>query len=653
MLHQFLRYVVVGGIAFAVDFGSLYLLTELAGIHYLVSALIAFVLGLIVNYLLSKSWVFDRRSMNDAATEFLVFAAIGVVGLGLNEMILWILSGKMHIHYMAGKAVSAGIVLVWNFGARRRALFSSRPLPCGLHGLLMASRASALLAIVAAAFLVFCLAVQGSTGAWPAGFDSYPDEASHFVGAVMIHDWLLSVRWLEPVAFARDYYDHFPFFAVGYWPPAFHLLTGILFLVAGVGRIQALLVPAIFAAGTAWLIFLLVRPRAGLLAASCAGALYLSLPAVQRAMCAVMVDHMTTFLCLAAGVCLLRYLKAPGFWNAALFAIASAGAILSKYSGAYLVVLPMAAILALRRNRLLREPSFVAQPFLIALLVGPWLLLSSRLAFYGLPDQRAQFTANRALSFVAEAFGVFPPPLMVVVILGLIALLALPRFWREDLVVTALLCAGHLALLALSPVGPEKRYLLAPAACLLVLSFAGWTALLSFLPVRFASAVPILAGLTASFAVVHFGQYERPRQNQIRPVVEFVLKNEAWTGARILMPPDMEGPFIAEFLSLKPAERSYYLVRPSKLLASMDWFGERYSSLFRTTEEQLEYFRNRPVNLVISHECSATPPRPHESMLRDMLRSNPSIFRDVATFGSIGAGSCPWIVSRYAPDVSR
>jgi putative flippase GtrA len=55
--------------------------------------------------------------------EFAVFAGIGVVGLGLNELIIWFASEKIHFHYMAAKALSAAILLIWNFGARKSVLF--------------------------------------------------------------------------------------------------------------------------------------------------------------------------------------------------------------------------------------------------------------------------------------------------------------------------------------------------------------------------------------------------------------------------------------------------------------------------------------------------------------------------------------------------
>ena len=57
---QLFRYTFVGGVAFIFDFGSLFILTEYIKIYYLVSAAIAFIIGLTINYLLSISWVFSN-----------------------------------------------------------------------------------------------------------------------------------------------------------------------------------------------------------------------------------------------------------------------------------------------------------------------------------------------------------------------------------------------------------------------------------------------------------------------------------------------------------------------------------------------------------------------------------------------------------------
>ena len=62
LLIQFVRYFFVGGFAFIIDFGLLYILTEYAGLHYLLSATLSFIAGLVVNYIISCIWVFNNWS---------------------------------------------------------------------------------------------------------------------------------------------------------------------------------------------------------------------------------------------------------------------------------------------------------------------------------------------------------------------------------------------------------------------------------------------------------------------------------------------------------------------------------------------------------------------------------------------------------------
>lgn len=120
---QLFRYGFVGGVAFVVDYGTLYSCTEFLSLHHLVSAAIAFLLGLIVNYLLSTSWVFASRGKVNRFVEFVVFAIIGIVGLALNELIIYIGTDLCSLHYMLSKLISTAIVFFWNFFARKLALF--------------------------------------------------------------------------------------------------------------------------------------------------------------------------------------------------------------------------------------------------------------------------------------------------------------------------------------------------------------------------------------------------------------------------------------------------------------------------------------------------------------------------------------------------
>jgi len=120
---QLIRYTIVGGFAFLIDFGTLYILTEFAHLHYLLSAGIAFILGLLTNYFLSIRWVFDTRIVRDKKLEFIIFAVIGLIGLGLNELFLWIFTDLLDIYYLGSKVLTAILVYLWNFFARKRILF--------------------------------------------------------------------------------------------------------------------------------------------------------------------------------------------------------------------------------------------------------------------------------------------------------------------------------------------------------------------------------------------------------------------------------------------------------------------------------------------------------------------------------------------------
>lgn len=114
---QLFRYIFVGGFSAFVDIGSLFVFTSIFHVHYLVSAFLAFILGTIVNYLLSVLWIFE--STGKRKTEIALFTMIGFGGLLLNEIILWVAVEKVGLFYLLGKFVSVLIVLGWSFSLRR------------------------------------------------------------------------------------------------------------------------------------------------------------------------------------------------------------------------------------------------------------------------------------------------------------------------------------------------------------------------------------------------------------------------------------------------------------------------------------------------------------------------------------------------------
>jgi len=120
---QLFRYTLVGGTAYLVDFSSLFFITEFLNVHYLLSAAVGFLLGLIVNYTFSIFWVFSRRKIKKKGCEFGIFALIGIIGLGFNELSIWFFTEYFYFHYLASKIIATGFILLWNFFARKFFLF--------------------------------------------------------------------------------------------------------------------------------------------------------------------------------------------------------------------------------------------------------------------------------------------------------------------------------------------------------------------------------------------------------------------------------------------------------------------------------------------------------------------------------------------------
>ncbi|MBQ3136967.1 MAG: GtrA family protein [Clostridia bacterium] len=119
LIKQLVKFGFVGGICFVIDYGVMVLLTEVAGMEYLLSCGISFTVSVIANYILSMKFVFERKDNMDRRVEFIIFVIMSVIGLGLTELLMWVFVDKADIHYMISKIVVTAIVMVYNFVTRK------------------------------------------------------------------------------------------------------------------------------------------------------------------------------------------------------------------------------------------------------------------------------------------------------------------------------------------------------------------------------------------------------------------------------------------------------------------------------------------------------------------------------------------------------
>ena len=130
MNRELLKYVIAGGLAFAVDFSVLYFCTEFLAMHYLLSNFFGYFAGLAVSYGLNVRWVFSyRRYRKKTWLEFFIFNTIVIVGLGISEGMMAMLVATYGIYYLYAKIVTSFFVAVFNYTAKKFILFHPAPAP--------------------------------------------------------------------------------------------------------------------------------------------------------------------------------------------------------------------------------------------------------------------------------------------------------------------------------------------------------------------------------------------------------------------------------------------------------------------------------------------------------------------------------------------
>ena len=137
-LSEIIRFVVAGVAGFAVEMGVLFLLKEKMDVDTLIATPIAFLISVIVNYLICVLWVFHGAKEQSRKNQFAFFLT-SAIGLALNELLMllfrvtWgeetvlftVFSFAVKL-YLLNKAISTVIVMIWNYFTKRKILTNGK-----------------------------------------------------------------------------------------------------------------------------------------------------------------------------------------------------------------------------------------------------------------------------------------------------------------------------------------------------------------------------------------------------------------------------------------------------------------------------------------------------------------------------------------------
>lgn len=118
LINQIAKFGVVGIIATLIDYILLFILTDVFKIYYMTSSIISFSASLIFNYIASIKWVFNVEH-KQTYKDGLLFLIFSLIGLWINQEVMYLTVEKLGIYYMISKIFATGIVMVWNFITRK------------------------------------------------------------------------------------------------------------------------------------------------------------------------------------------------------------------------------------------------------------------------------------------------------------------------------------------------------------------------------------------------------------------------------------------------------------------------------------------------------------------------------------------------------
>ena len=85
---KIVRYLISGGFSAGVTIGTVYLLTEVYAVWYVIAAAVGFVLAVAVNFTLQKFWTFKEKTLKTAHKQYVGFSAVNGINFFLNEMLV-------------------------------------------------------------------------------------------------------------------------------------------------------------------------------------------------------------------------------------------------------------------------------------------------------------------------------------------------------------------------------------------------------------------------------------------------------------------------------------------------------------------------------------------------------------------------------------
>ena len=452
---------------------------------------------------------------------------------------------------------------------------------------------------------------QFTSKAYKSEFGAHPDEAAHVVTGLMVHDYISNISKTAPMAFAEDYYLHYPKVALGHWPPVFYIVQAAWTTLLGSNHVSLLVLMAFTCCILCTMIFWISQKEFDTPSAASAAVVFAILPTVGMLTSSIMTELLSGLLSFSATIAFARYLATGGKsnrWSLA-FALLASLAILTKGTGLLLVLVPPLSLLFSRRLDVFRRPSLWLSAVCVAILCAPFYLFTLKMQQNGMKHESFEpaFVAVAARFYGIGLIQVATVAAFIMAMIGVINRVILP-FWRHSSIPP--ISASMVALLVstlgfhvLVPCGLELRHLLPALPPLMFFMAAGLYCTRQSIDTISKNEHSQLSAMALSAFIISMVAVETvPYQKDwrgFREVVRYLAGDPMNLVTMISSDPRGEGMMIAE-MALDDVDRpSRYIFRASKLLASSRWSGQDYQSFFKSPAEISNYLQSCSVDVLV------------------------------------------------------
>jgi dolichol-phosphate mannosyltransferase len=119
---KMIQYAIVGGSMLILNVVILYVLTNLLGIYYIISAILSCLLLTGLSFSLNEKWTFNSITYHAHEKLWHRFASyylVSLSGMSLNIIILFLLTDFGKVFYLYSSIIASLLVFFWNFSVNK------------------------------------------------------------------------------------------------------------------------------------------------------------------------------------------------------------------------------------------------------------------------------------------------------------------------------------------------------------------------------------------------------------------------------------------------------------------------------------------------------------------------------------------------------